>query len=201
MILCQNCLREYPDGTSYCDNCGESLVTTGPARGRKTARPAPSAASRVPDGQRATPSPAMPPPATPENLPPARAPIALPGARQPDQAAPPVGAGPTALVRIRLNNGKMFELKGKPSYLIGRRDEVSGIFPDLDLTPYGGFEEGVSRAHAYIHIRSDGCFVEDLASTNETLLNFHRLLPRQLYPLKDGDQLRFGTLAVLVIVE
>jgi pSer/pThr/pTyr-binding forkhead associated (FHA) protein len=52
-----------------------------------------------------------------------------------------------------------------------------------------------------IHIRSEGCFVEDLASTNETLLNFYRLLPRQLYPLKDGDQLRLGTLAVLVIVE
>ncbi len=103
-------------------------------------------------------------------------------------------------LRVRLNSGKMFELKGKSQYLIGRTDEERGIFPDLDLTSFGGLESGVSRAHAMIHVSAEGYQVEDLASTNETLLNFSRLLPRQAYPLHDGDQLRFGMLAALVII-
>jgi pSer/pThr/pTyr-binding forkhead associated (FHA) protein len=123
------------------------------------------------------------------------------GTGRPGQVVVPAGAPRHASVSLRLNNGKRFELKGKAAYLIGRHDEASGIHPDLDLTPYGAFEQGVSRAHAMIHVRPDGCFIEDLGSTNETLWNFHRLLPRQLYALKDGDQLRFGALAALVIVE
>ncbi len=193
MILCQNCLREYPDSASYCDSCGEPLITTGPAR-RKTARPAPTPPQ---DGAGGGAGPRVTPNLTAsESLPPV--PFASPGAQQPGQAP----SAPTITsVRIRLNSGQTFELKGKSAYLIGRRDEASGIYPDLDLTPYGGFEEGVSRSHAVIHVRPDGCFVEDLASTNETLLDFHRLLPRQLYRLKDGAQIRFGSLSALVIVE
>jgi pSer/pThr/pTyr-binding forkhead associated (FHA) protein len=109
-------------------------------------------------------------------------------------------APPATTLRLRLHNGRVFELKGKTSYLIGRLDEANNIYPDLDLTPYGGVEGGVSRAHAAIHVRPDGYFVEDLKSTNETLLNYHRLLPRQAYPLHDQDQLRLGGLAVLVII-
>ncbi len=103
-------------------------------------------------------------------------------------------------IRVRLNSGKTFELKGKTTYLIGRRDDERGIYPDLDLTGFGGLEGGVSRAHAVIHARPEGFFVEDLASTNETLLNFFRLLPRQQYPLSDGDQVRFGALTALIII-
>lgn len=106
----------------------------------------------------------------------------------------------TGSLRLRLNSGKTFELKGKSSYLVGRRDEERGISPDLDLTAFGGLEAGVSRAHAVLHTRPEGIFVEDLASTNETLLNFFRLLPRQLYPLHDGDQVRFGALTALIII-
>jgi pSer/pThr/pTyr-binding forkhead associated (FHA) protein len=62
-------------------------------------------------------------------------------------------------------------------------------------------DAGVSRMHALIHARHEGFFIEDLGSTNETLLNFFRLLPKQLYPLKDRDQLRFGMLPALVIIE
>jgi pSer/pThr/pTyr-binding forkhead associated (FHA) protein len=103
-------------------------------------------------------------------------------------------------LRVRLNSGKTFELKGKSAYLVGRRDDERGIVPDLDLTTFGGLESGVSRAHAVLHARPEGFFVEDLASTNETLLNFFRLLPRQLYPLHDGDQVRFGALTALIII-
>lgn len=94
----------------------------------------------------------------------------------------------------------MVDLNGKRDYLIGRRDVPLGIYPDVDLTAYGGLEAGVSRSHATIHLRPEGYFIEDLESSNETLLNYQRLLPRQLYPLKDGDQVRFGLLSVLIAI-
>jgi pSer/pThr/pTyr-binding forkhead associated (FHA) protein len=117
--------------------------------------------------------------------------------------APSTGAGaggPLGILRLRLNSGQSFELKGKSSYLIGRRDDERGILPELDLTGAGGLETGVSRAHAIIHATPSGYTIEDLESTNETLLNLYRLLPRQQYPLKDGDQLRLGMLTMLVII-
>jgi pSer/pThr/pTyr-binding forkhead associated (FHA) protein len=107
---------------------------------------------------------------------------------------------PLGALRLRLNNGKSFELKGRSSYLLGRRDDERGIVPELDLSVEGGLEAGVSRAHAVIHVTPAGYMIEDLQSTNETLLNYYRLLPQQQYPLKDGDQLRLGMLTMLVII-
>jgi pSer/pThr/pTyr-binding forkhead associated (FHA) protein len=178
---------------SYCDMCGEPLTGAG-SRRASPARPTYGPVPTTPDAPDA--------PGTRRDTPAQARSDAL--AREPlsaDQAASPAsGAARVGSIRIRLNSGKTFDLKGKTAYLIGRRDEVSGIFPDLDLTAFGGYEEGVSRAHVKIHVREDGCFVEDLGSTNETLQNFYRLLPGQLYPLKDGDQLRLGSLMALVIL-
>lgn len=196
MILCQNCLHEHPDGTAFCDTCGEPLAVR-VRLPRMTGRPATQdeAMGRSVVTPMAVISGDLQPP------------VALPQAGpSPEWAARPAGSngapGPLTLepLRLRLNNGKAFELKGKSTYLIGRRDDENGIYPDLDMTEHGGVEGGVSRAHATIHARPEGYFVEDLDSTNETLLNFHRLLPRQQYPLKDGDQLRLAAIAALVII-
>ena len=199
MIVCQNCLREHPDGTSYCDACGERLSAT-PGKPRRTMRPAPSA------------TPGEYPVITPQQLGYGDVvPVAPPGMAgfgdAPGEETTETvngrgtdGSRPLGKLVVRLNSGKMFELTGKEAYLIGRRDDERRIYPDLDLTEYGGLEAGVSRAHALIHVRPDGYLVEDLQSTNETLLNFQRLLPGQSYPLKDGDQLRLGALAALIVI-
>lgn len=187
MIVCQNCLHENQEGTSFCEECGEPL-RPGQSRRRATAMPAPQpgygASTDKPRGttpERGDSTPILPPPAL------------VPGAA-------PTPTGPVGPLRLRLNNGKTFELKGRSSYLVGRRDDERGIFPELDLSGVGGLEAGVSRAHAIIHTLDTGYMIEDLQSTNETLLNYFRLLPRQQYPLKDGDQLRLGTLSMLVII-
>jgi pSer/pThr/pTyr-binding forkhead associated (FHA) protein len=101
---------------------------------------------------------------------------------------------------VQFPSGEVYELSGKRTFLVGRRDASSGMHPDLDLTAEGGVEAGVSRGHAAIHLRAEGYFIEDLGSANETLLNFQRLLPRQLYPLHSGDQVRFGLLNALVVI-
>jgi pSer/pThr/pTyr-binding forkhead associated (FHA) protein len=58
----------------------------------------------------------------------------------------------------------------------------------------------VSRQHAAIHVEPEGVFIEDLESLNETIRNGYRLLPRQRYPLTDGDELRLGSIVVLVVI-
>jgi pSer/pThr/pTyr-binding forkhead associated (FHA) protein len=75
---------------------------------------------------------------------------------------------------------------------IGREDPVSQVFPDIDLTDYGGDEGGVSRMHARITQQGGQFYIEDLDSTNYTFVNQQRLQPRQPHPLQDEDEVRFG---------
>ncbi len=83
----------------------------------------------------------------------------------------------------------------REQFLVGREDPVEGIFPDIDLTLSGGIEAGVSRRHAVITYRDGGYWLEDLDSRNYTFLNGIRLEPHRPQPLRDGDQLEFGTLS------
>ena len=84
---------------------------------------------------------------------------------------------------------------------LGRIDPSQDIYPEVDLTMDHGFEHGVSREHACIFRRGSAIEVEDLASTNGTLLNGERLSPYLPVPLKDGDQLQLGKLLIQVSLE
>jgi pSer/pThr/pTyr-binding forkhead associated (FHA) protein len=85
--------------------------------------------------------------------------------------------------------------------LIGRRDSTFKE-PDVDFSLWGGFYQGVSRRHAKLSL-SPRNFLEitDLASANGTFINGKRLKPFIGYPLKDGDNLTIGKLAVRVAFE
>jgi hypothetical protein len=69
--------------------------------------------------------------------------------------------------------------------------------PDIDLTPYGAEDKGISRQHLRI-TREVLIYVADLGSTNGTYLNGQRLLRNSDCPLTDGDVLRIGQLCVTV---
>jgi CRP-like cAMP-binding protein len=76
--------------------------------------------------------------------------------------------------------------------LIGRRDAVTGIVPDIDL-----FEEdilnSVSRQHAWIDYRDGVLYLtEEVGVAGGTYVNEKRLVPGQPVMLKNGDKLRFG---------
>jgi len=81
---------------------------------------------------------------------------------------------------------------------LGRNDPREVVFPEVDLTDHRGKEYGVSREHACIIQRNDVVEVEDLGSTNGTLLNGERLAPYIPKLLRDGDQLRLGKLQIRV---
>ena len=74
----------------------------------------------------------------------------------------------------------------RASTVIGR-----GRTADLVLS-----EATISRAHALLGFKGDQPFVQDLGSTNGTLLNGSR---EQQSILSDGDELRMGRLVLRIV--
>jgi serine/threonine protein kinase len=84
----------------------------------------------------------------------------------------------------------------KPENLVGRRDPQSNIFPEIDLSRYDP-QTKISRRHARIWREGDTFLVEDLGSSNGTVLlparnEMVRLQPHHPYMLGNGDRLRLG---------
>jgi pSer/pThr/pTyr-binding forkhead associated (FHA) protein len=82
--------------------------------------------------------------------------------------------------------------------LVGRLDATQGIFPELDLTPDGALENGVSRRHARIYTQDGVCYIEDLNSSNHTLLNGQRLSPHEPYAFQSEDSMSLGSLEIKI---
>jgi pSer/pThr/pTyr-binding forkhead associated (FHA) protein len=87
-------------------------------------------------------------------------------------------------------------LPAAESIIIGRSDAVSGFYPDVDLTPYGGIEQGVGRSHARLFIEQGTIYIEDQNSTNGTYLHGARLAPHTPQRISSGDEVRLGMLAL-----
>ena len=96
-----------------------------------------------------------------------------------------------------VDSGAIIPLPAQAETLIGREDEVSGVYPDVDMTPHGGDEGGVSRRHARLIHEGDKWFIVDLDSTNGTYLNGDELTPKTRYELHDGDRISLGDLEVI----
>jgi len=109
-------------------------------------------------------------------------------------AAPVMSSAPAALIAkiIVESDNQEFDLSGKDNILIGREDAVSNIFPDVDLTPHGGEEGGVSRMHARIFVESGQYLLEDENSTNFTFLNRQKLAAKTPTQLHDDDEIKLG---------
>jgi hypothetical protein len=81
--------------------------------------------------------------------------------------------------------------------VLGRRHADPGIAqPDIDLTPYGAADSGVSRRHLILTREHDTISVTDLGSANSTHLNGQRLNPNDARILRDNDELRLGRLVI-----
>jgi predicted amidophosphoribosyltransferase len=123
---------------------------------------------------------------------PTAGPAAVPAA---EPAAAPTAIGPYLEVA---DSGAYIPLIDQPELLIGRVDDVSGIYPDIDMTPHGGEEGGVSRRHAQLLYEGDAWFVVDLDSTNGTYVNGTETAPHVRVPLQDGDRIGLGDLEVVL---
>jgi len=191
--------HENPDGSAFCDECGEPLNAATPqapaAAPVQPSTPAapethcPSCGAANPAGEAfcsncgvsllGAPAAVHQEPAAPVSV--------------PDEPQVPATAATTLQARLIVEgDNQEFDLSGKDNIVVGREDAVSNIFPDVDLTPHGGEEGGVSRLHARIFFESGQYLLEDENSTNFTFLNRQRLAAKTPTPLHDNDEVRFG---------
>lgn len=82
--------------------------------------------------------------------------------------------------------------------VIGRFDPDRARSPDVDLTPYGAAELGVSRRHARLEVQDQTLRIIDLGSANGTYANGMRLIPNKPRILRDGDEVRLGRMRMYV---
>jgi hypothetical protein len=126
---------------------------------------------------------------------PAVQPIPVPSASSgPITSTAPAGTGARLIL---ISSGAEMALPDQEEITVGREDPSSGIFPDVDLTPHGGEDGGVSRRHARLLHVGDDYFVEDLQSTNFTKLDGQRLPAHVRERLDDGARIDFGRVAMI----
>ena len=72
---------------------------------------------------------------------------------------------------------------------------------DFDLTPFDAYHYGVSRRHAIMSLLDGFLYIEDLGSTNGTRINGFQLTSKQKYRLRDGDEIEFARLRMIIKFE
>lgn len=218
---CPSCNTPVPPGSIFCDNCGYDLRGAVPAAA--TPAPPPLQSPGAGDGNISCPScghmnipgsafcencgsqlsgvqapePPYQPPAEPVPAPPPVQPPPVLEAPPPQPAPVTPVAGVTGRLTIQASNASLPIPEGKSTVVLGREDPVSGIFPDVDLDPYGAQEEGVGRKHAQLILQGGQVFIEDLDSVNGTVVNKQRIPPNQPHPINDGDELRLGKMVLI----
>lgn len=119
----------------------------------------------------------------------------IPAATVTAAVAPAMSAVATRLIVVA--SGAEIPLSGRNEVVVGREDPYSGVFPDVDLTPHGGVDGGVSRRHFKITAVAGQYRIEDLNSTNYTLVNRKRLQPGAAQVLVDGDEISAGRVKLI----
>lgn len=97
---------------------------------------------------------------------------------------------PEKLVHVK--SGMEFALSKGSETTIGRRDPVTGIYPDIDLTPVDA-QRSTSRRHAKIYRRGKKFFLcEEIGTMNGTFVSGTRLETGVPTEIKPGDEVRLG---------
>ena len=104
------------------------------------------------------------------------------------------------VIRFQEDNTHV-SLESQAEIVLGRSDDRTLTYPDLDLTPHGAIEHGVSRTHAAIRRSEDKLLLIDLGSANGTFLNGQKVAPETPRILRDGDEIRLGRLVSHIYFE
>ncbi|MEM7052114.1 MAG: cyclic nucleotide-binding domain-containing protein [Acidobacteriota bacterium] len=107
-------------------------------------------------------------------------------------------AGPAAVSKHEVlrhaESGMEFPLAAGAETMIGRKDPVTGIFPDVDLAPIDT-QRSISRRHAKIYRRNDKLYLsEEIGTMNGTFVNQTRLVKGVPAEIKAGDEVRCGVI-------
>jgi pSer/pThr/pTyr-binding forkhead associated (FHA) protein len=99
-----------------------------------------------------------------------------------------------------IESGKVINLTGRTEFTLGRVTEGQPILPDVDLSPYDAYSQGVSRLHSALKVINQRIVITDLGSSNGTRVNGQKIVPHVDYPLNHGDILALGKLKVQILI-
>ena len=99
-----------------------------------------------------------------------------------------------------LDSGQILPVSERSEFTLGRVSENQPIMPDIDLSPFKAFDNGVSRLHAVIRNNSGNVIIMDLGSSNGTYINGTRIVPNIEQPLRHGDVVALGKLKMQVVL-
>jgi hypothetical protein len=170
MVHCPDCGAAHHFNTQFCDECGARLT-----RAAETSRTSTAGRDSEASEAQAPASPAIP-------------------------VASGIEPAGTALhiSLVTPDRTRAFGLELHDMLLIGRVDRTVTLAPDVDLTMLQAVRLGVSRRHARLLRTASGVALEDLKSMNGTFVYGQRLSPHQPQPLRSGDELSFGKLALVI---
>lgn len=120
--------------------------------------------------------------------------------KPPDVPSPP-SLVDTIYALYIMDVGQILPLVGREEFTIGRAAEGQPILPDIDLTPFRAYENGVSRLHISVKITGQDIVIMDLGSVNGTRLNGRKMTPNQPYQLKHGDVISMGKLRAQLMIQ
>jgi len=170
MIICPNCHHQEMPGSLFCSECGAQLVL-----------------SEVPTTQHIQRNPSdmlaiQPPPKSPPS--------------------PPIqqAVSEAAISLHMVDSGQVLQLTGQSEFTMGRVSEGQPILPDVDLSKYEAYSQGVSRLHAALKIANSRVVITDLGSSNGTRVNGQKIVPHVDYPLNHGDMIALGKFMIQILV-
>jgi hypothetical protein len=181
---CAQCGTPLTPGAAFCDNCGAPVGAAAPQQPPVYPQPQAPMYPQQPPAYQQPQVPAYP----------QQPPVYQPQPQVPVYPQPVMGQ-PRLVVQA--TNAPITIPPGKVEYMIGREDPVSNIFPDVDMTPHGGDEGGVSRRHARLFQQGGQWFIEDYNTTNFTYVNNQKVQPGVPVPVQSGAELRFGRVKVV----
>ncbi len=171
MILCPNCHHQEFSGALFCSECGARLVVT--------ETPTTHHIERNQTGL-----------------------LMTQGVREPVPPAPVTtpGSADAAVSLHLIESGMILHLAGQNEFTLGRVAEGQPILPDVDLSPYEAYAQGVSRLHAVLKLNNQRIFITDLGSSNGTRVNGQKIMPNVDYPLNHGDVIALGKFKIQVLI-
>ncbi|MBL6961704.1 MAG: FHA domain-containing protein [Anaerolineales bacterium] len=100
-----------------------------------------------------------------------------------------------------LEGGQFLPLKNRKEFTMGRVSVGQTIMPDIDLTPHGAFDSGVSRLHAVLRNSEGRVTIMDLGSSNGTYVDGTRLEPERENSLSHGSIISLGKLKIQFLLQ
>ena len=124
--------------------------------------------------------------------------IMQPGASP--QPPPPAQVTESQVSLHIVRTGQIVPLIGRTEFTLGRISQGQSILPDVDLSPYNAYAQGVSRLHATLKLISEELYIEDLGSSNGTKINNSKIPPHKNQPVHHGDVITLGRFKIQALI-